>query len=432
MAVIKLHSTNPNFSYIIVKNPNTQIDNNAPFKRSLRKGMLYGWFNSPSDNPITFNMWFKDADKLSSFSSAYDQQFEYLDKSRYNSPFIVVHAINEMLRSAVAATHDPLDVDDQYTCSLELPCVEMPIRRLNNTIQTFKECSITMIELVPGSSVYYFRIETSKSIYWMLHFVRLLFLLHSSQVTDGYFERSDEVVVKFANSLNVINAPYYYRYLFNVWIVPSDRALKQSYDLIAPPNMTMNFGNTAQHRMAEVKSHLIGGNVLYDLGCGEIKYTRKLQKLYDSVYSVDVNEHLQEINERKIKSSAIENVTIVTQDILEFLQTADSATLPDILLTEVLEHMQKEHASLVLETIAQAGNYSKCVITVPNKEFNKYYSIPDDQLRIEDHMWEPTMEEFVQFINQHFKDTNTVSIHGLGDTVDGIPASLIAVITKGV
>ena len=53
MAIIRLKSTNPNFSFDIGKNPQSEM-----LIRSVRKELTDGWYTDES----YFNVYFKDAD----------------------------------------------------------------------------------------------------------------------------------------------------------------------------------------------------------------------------------------------------------------------------------------------------------------------------------------------------------------------------------
>ncbi|GJM70546.1 hypothetical protein HMSSN036_27620 [Paenibacillus macerans] len=59
--------------------------------RSIRKGMAYGWYTGEH----TFNVYFKDADNNISYKQHEQENFEYLNVSRYNTPLFPLNAIGE-------------------------------------------------------------------------------------------------------------------------------------------------------------------------------------------------------------------------------------------------------------------------------------------------------------------------------------------------
>ncbi len=425
MAIMQLSSTNPNFSYIIVKNPNTQLSNNAPFVKSIRSGKLHGWYNSDA---TIFNIWFKDSDMISSFSIAYDNEFEYLDKTRYCSALFVTMSINELLRSAVTV-HDPLDVNDEFTHELHIPSVMMPHKRLNRALHTISDFHIEMVPILPDSIIYDVKITTTKSMHALLHYARLIFLLHNSAITDGYIDRTPELVAKFANSLNEINAPYYVRYLFVREYITSPKKLAEQIDLIQPDNMILNFGDTKQQRWAAISKIFTSSiaNTILDVGCGELWQSKRLAKMYEQVVAIDENERLQQVNQEKVERSSLTNITVLMTKAQSVAEWLSSYSKPDILMSEIIEHMNLLEAKELLKYIKNSNNFNTLVITVPNKDFNIHYSIANDETRHDDHKWEPTFEEISDIISELFFD-NEFSITGIGDSVDNVHVSTMITI----
>ena len=58
MAIIKLSSTNPKFSHVIMKNPASGMQ-----IKTLRQGFSFGWFKDESE----YCVYFKDSDDEISF-----------------------------------------------------------------------------------------------------------------------------------------------------------------------------------------------------------------------------------------------------------------------------------------------------------------------------------------------------------------------------
>ncbi|AIQ62483.1 hypothetical protein PSTEL_04570 [Paenibacillus stellifer] len=94
MAIVQVSSTNPQFSFLIKKNPNSGMQ-----LRSVRKGMAYGWYT----NEQTYNVYFKDADNEISYKQHAQEDFEYLNVSRYNTPLFPLNAINDFFSAPLKA-----------------------------------------------------------------------------------------------------------------------------------------------------------------------------------------------------------------------------------------------------------------------------------------------------------------------------------------
>ncbi len=108
LALLTIKSTNPQFSFILSKNPSSGL-----LVKSCRLGHLYGWFSL--NNSQEYYIWFRDSDTEVSYKENPDDQFEYLDISRYNSPMFPANAITEMLGSASKKRHeqDSLGYDNE-------------------------------------------------------------------------------------------------------------------------------------------------------------------------------------------------------------------------------------------------------------------------------------------------------------------------------
>jgi len=89
MAIVQIRSTNPQLSFLIKKNPNSGM-----ILRSIRKGMAYGWYTDEQ----TFNVYFKDADNEVSYKQHEQENFEYLNVSRYNTQNSGLTHVNGSLR----------------------------------------------------------------------------------------------------------------------------------------------------------------------------------------------------------------------------------------------------------------------------------------------------------------------------------------------
>ena len=167
---------------------------------------------------------------------------------------------------------------------------------------------------------------------------------------------------------------------------------------------------------------------MWDVGCGEMRYTRKLAGRHQQIVAFDADPEIQEANTSRLEKYQLENVTVageLTPDAIQDLVPSEVDTF-DILATEVIEHIELSDAEALLSSLA-AINFRRLVITVPNREFNIHYLV--DGFRHDDHKWEPTASEFEALICRHFADRRVI-VDGLGDSVDNVHASLIAIIDR--
>jgi hypothetical protein len=105
-------------------------------------------------------------------------------------------------------------------------------------------------------------------------------------------------------------------------------------------------------------------------------------------------------------------------EIQEFVNTTDPSRT-DILLTEVIEHMPLNDADVLVKSILNS-DFRKFIITAPNEEFNKFYGMAEDELRHDDHHYEPTFDEFFNWCSVLSHTTGLkydLHVFGIGDGV---------------
>lgn len=418
-----IRSTNPNLSFIISKNPNTQRSNNQSFTKSLRKGKIHGWF---TNNDTEFRCLFIDSPTETSLINQRGD-FEYLDRTRYASPYLPIGIITEMFRSATQEISEH-DVVGQYSHSVEI-LIELSQRRnAESFIRHYTDVAIEFRELTGNLGVV--SIASTHSLYQILNLVQVFCILQTLANDDLYIPMNDDAYTKYAKSLIAVDAPYHIRYML-AKTIQSPKVFDAVKDLIGTSStqtITLNHGDAWQHRFRRIWGLMQGGDCLWDVGCGEMRYTRKLAGRYQQIVAFDADPEIQEANTSRLEKYQLENVTVageLTPDAIQDLVPSEVDTF-DILATEVIEHIDMADAEALLSSLA-AINFRRLVITVPNREFNIHYLV--DGFRHDDHKWEPTASEFEALICRHFADRRVI-VEGLGDSVDNVHASLIAIVDR--
>ena len=428
--MIEIKSTNPMMSFIIEKNPNTQRESGLAFERELRKGRLFGWFVDDQ----TFRMMFVDSKTESSFNKS--QQFEYLDRTRFSSSYLPVAAIGTMLAKAmkVCNQYDLNGYDHSFECLIELSNFRMAQRMLRN----MPEITLTPVNFrdEPCRDLFRMAVTTNKSIHHMLNVIQVFCIMQAIEDWNLWIPMDESSANKYVRSLNTIDAPYYLRYTLQAFGIQSPDVFKKIVGELAGDQFIMNFGKTDEHRLNGILPVFKDlGHTLWDIGCGELKFTRKLKKVYEKIVAFDGNPEIQEKNEFHLKNRGIDNVELRGMCTPESF--ADFKPGTDILMTEVLEHMPKEDAMALLKVIAQLP-FRRAVFTVPNREFNQFYGMEEDAKRHDDHHYEPTNAEFVDMMRDagFFSHLDIASIEPVrisdAVTVDGstIEATVCFAVTK--
>lgn len=423
MSLLVLSSTNPEFSFIIQKNPETIQTTRKPFSRELRRGRVLGWF-SKMDNS-QFSLLFRDAETETSFTDSGD--FEYLDKTRYSSPYAPVQMIDKGLRTAWLG-HEK-DVDGYRATVSTL--IEIPTRlwsRIHMPAPYEVEFKVVRNNYVKVTI-------SAPKVSQVLNLMNLICILAVMTTDDMYIPMDKPVIFKYLKSLNEVDAPYYLRHLFLARTMNNPGIFKAAMEegLVNTDRMIFNWGNTQQHRLSALKDglRLEKSEVrdrLIDIGCGEMSHSLKLTVNYSQIIGYDADPELVAINAAKIAKRELTNLSCVNMDVNagnveEIFPLLEES---DIIISEVLEHMSKEAAAKLLAKVltSEAGTV---VVTVPCKDFNIHYNLKDDEVRHPDHKWEPTRQEFIEFIQSTPLVGRTVEIKAVGDSVDGIPATLMAI-----
>lgn len=432
MSIVTVGSTNPAFSFVIQKNPATIRESNIPFKRSVRKGVVNGWFTKPDDSE--FRLWFKDHDHQSSFAEGLSDEFEYLDRSRYGSPYAPIAIITECLGSASkeeSALDLPGSLFESYISSNILVANPSFLERMSSH---YNDSCLIKAEPLPGQERYAKITVTAPTLHSAINIFQTLCIMQALSDKETYVPMGEAALQKFAKVFNRANAPYYPRYLFKVRAIHNRATFDKVKEDLQGAGTTFVFGDTRQQRFDVIREQLKvkPSEVLYDIGCGEMFYALRLQNTYETIFAIDADEEISTNNVGKLRGRNIEDVVaihaMVDKEWVE--ENGEKFSGADILLTEVLEHIPQEESLVLLDQILKC-NPSKVVITVPNKDFNVNYGITENETRHYDHKWEPTFADFSdEMVTVAAATGYKVSVTPIGDVVNDASVSTLAVFIK--
>lgn len=418
MAILQLTSTNPQFSFLIKKNPNSGMQ-----LRSVRQGMAYGWYSESS----AFNVYFKDADNEISFKQHQGESFEYLNVSRYNTPLFPLAAIGEFFADPFK-NHDERDTEGhEHVFYINLIHIEKT-RYIEFFQKHLEEYSFSLRHAAHKS--YALTITTQKSLYHLLHTVNVL-CLFLGMFGNEYLDASEKVLEKHIRSLNVIDAPYYIRSLFvRNFLNSRDRFMQFKQELECTPRYSIDFayGNTAMQRRSYIAQVLPFDKPILDIGCGEGFYALSFAgKIEETYYAVDINEALLEVVERKAEAKGLDNL-VTFPSVAHFLEGYDDESV-DVILTEVIEHMPEAEAADLIRQVVQEIRFGKLILTTPNADFNPYYEL--EGFRHEDHKWEMGQKEFIAWCDDILQNLDVQYEYVMvGDSVDGLHTTQGMIVTR--
>lgn len=205
MCILFVKSTNPKFSYIIGKNPNSNM-----VIKAIRKGHAFGYYDK--NDPNKYIIYFKDADNEISYREYPNQEFEYLNHLKYTSPIFVLNAINEFFHSNKGKIN-PDDKDGFENCfEVNLVHIQPSAHHIISKISPFfVDFKIDLVNKI--SNNYSIKIRTSKSITHLINFAIIYFGIISC-VNENDLDFADGLIKKLINCINLLDAPYYIRYIF--------------------------------------------------------------------------------------------------------------------------------------------------------------------------------------------------------------------------
>lgn len=423
MALLSLRSTNPDFSYIISKNPTSGL-----LVRENRQGHSSGWFSK--NDPQQYNVWFKDAETDVSYKSHPDESFEYVNTSRFNSAMFVLNALGDFFASTFKKQHEKDLSGYMSKLKINLMFVANP-KYLLIFQQYFTDFTLTHREVAPKN--YEIEISTVRPIRDLLNYANLLAVFNVLKNGADFFDVEEAAVTKYMNCLTALDAPYFVRYVFKVNLLRGNKLFSKFREILEKSSLygsiKLTHGNTAIQREVAILNKLgaLERQVL-DVGCGEGNYVRKIaSKLPEGLpyLAVDIDPECREEVESLCKRKQLENVQIFAN--LDDVWTVKEKT--DVLLVEVIEHMPMPDAeALVKKVFSGKINIGKVLITTPNKAFNQFYDTQDEHTRHDDHHFELTEPEFRDFLLRTVPDGYTIEMFWIGDVVNGIPTTLAATV----
>lgn len=437
MSIIKLSSENKYFSFIISKNPNSGLS-----AKSLRKGVLFGYYSEGDEK--SYNIYFKDGSDEVSFPAYEGEDFEYLNVTRYNSASFVVSAIDDMLRSAFKSPEFSTPSGEMKDSGGNVSTFFINMIHIKNERYIaafedyFPEYQVDA-KLINGKN-YQITITTKKTIFELLNFASLFGIFNSIVNNEPNFI-GDDNIAKYIRCMNVIDAPYFLRYLFKIRFIKGMNTfnkyieglgvVKNELSKNGKTKIEMTFGDTWQARQMAIEERLEFKNNILEIGVGEGKYVTRFNRYMKDLnhYAIDIDEEVIEEAKRRVNNKGLKNVSFFnsTQD---FLDSGNNEGIFDVILTEVIEHMSILEAEELIKLVINNVNFNKFIITTPNADFNKNYFLQG--FRHHDHVFEMLSKEFCEFINKIVNDYGDLEVEfiNIGDLVDGDSPTQGCVIKK--
>lgn len=422
MACLQFESTNPKLSYIISKNPASGL-----FARQIREGNMFGWYS----HERCYNIFFKDAPDKVSYKTHPNDEFEYNNLTRYTSSLFVLNALTDVLRSAfLKPTAD--DVEGEYTHTLTIPSIYVSNPNCLKCLEQQTDISIVVKHQM--HNIYSLGFCTKKSVYTLLNFVGCFALLNAVYNDAEYINVNEDFLKKYLKCLDVVDLPYFARYIFKTKLMRSTTWFKAYQTILeksAKNEIKMEYGFLSENRYYAVKNYLKDKpDSILDFGCGSGRYVDPLTKgRAIKYYAIDKDEDCIEKVKSRCRYENLETFTNLAE-LIKVYKEVDGSPPLSVIMVEVFEHLDYEEAKQIVKYLLSELNVNRMVITTPNKSFNKYYDNTNDELRIEEHQFELNTEEFMDIIRPQLLVGYTASFKGVGDSVNGEQPTQMAIIER--
>ena len=433
--IIKIKSPNENLLDILHKNPNTDF---GLYAKNLKNGVIVGNCIDKNNYEVVFQ---------DSKYSYLPEDSNLIDFQSYCSPLAVLHICNEFFSPILRSK-------TEYNAAI--------IKWLNKTLQEIdnKECEIEIPTFYINSnwakqdnfllSNYFENVKVThmlgknyqlsvkgNSVFEAMNLLNLVSVFVHITNNYGVFTFIDDnFSEKYARILtNISNVPYFVFYLF---IKRATKTEKQ-FQLIKPvfENYLKKQGIDAKltyYPTHLARIHFIVDKIdmqflILDVGCGEFIYYKKMMKLgFEKKYfAIDEDEKFLEMS-KNIQERYHEN-NLEFHGNLETFESNYNNEKVTVLLTEVIEHNSIESAKTLINRILKY-NINQLFITTPNKDFNSFYFEDEDEMRHDDHDFEMTNLEFIDFINSCEIGNYKVKFHQIGDLLNGKQPTQACIITQ--
>lgn len=430
MSVLLLKSENPDLSYILQKNPET-----TPLViKSLKCGNLFGFY-SKSD-PSTFVIYFRDGDDEVSYKSHPDEQYEYLNPTRYNSSMFIFNSIKELLghlenNKYKEAQRDVAGFENIVTINM----VHVGIPKYLTFFATSIKGIVMTYENLVGNE-YSIVIKTKRNLHDLINYLSLLSMFLILINNNEYLFIEEGLVDRFMKVINNLDVEYYIRYLFKLRVINEKPSLFKVYkdDLEKCNHQKIIFkpGDTHEQRIQFVTDKLQYMFDVVDVGCGEGRYTVPFSRKVNHVHAIDIDPEIREGLQHTLKKKNLDNVTI-HDSIDGYMEIANPDHPVDVICSEVIEHLELNDVEQFLMNLIEIPNAQRIVITTPNADFNIFYALKE--FRHADHKFEFNEIDFktymIDFISKYkLTDTFIFKFEGVGDSVNDIYVSQSIIFTR--
>ena len=444
MAILHIKSANDNLSFVLQKNPASGM-----FVKSNKQGCLFGFFPKTNGEVVTneYVVYFKDASDKITYKRHPDEQFEYLNASKYNDARFINDAIQEVLHAAREGKGDSKVYDTVTNHTIKISLVETNFKTIDIFRRYFPTIAMNSEEISNDNYRMEFVTLEPTTLQYLLQVINL-FSIFAQLNSPTYSYLTEDLVKKYVRIANEVDAPYFIKYLIKIRMCRAEgifESVKADLETSNRYAIQMQHGDTHDNRIQWIKNILAEPEVkgsrptwtldrsIVDIGTGiDYRYLKILApKLKDTgltYHAIEIDHDARERIKAGLVNRGLEDVVDIYESLDEFIKYHNeylNKETFDVLCTEVLEHNEFDVAKSIIKQVTKNINYNRFIVTVPNAAFNKFYGL--DGFRHDDHKWEANDGDIAKLVGNLNHEISPV-----GDIVDNIPVTIGIVITQKV
>lgn len=400
--ILRIKSKNPNLLSILNKNPNTD---QGLYLKPCRNGHIIGNCVSENEYEILFH------DTKYSFTRYEDNQIDF---KSFCDPEVCLSILSELFLHLYKPKEELLETEipwlsstyrdiDNYGC-------EIKIDNFFIDSSWFRNEEFLLGRYIEGlslkrntdSNLFTLYLYKNTTIDVISNMALISFLTVISNKNDFYLQ--DSQLGKYVNVINNIeNLPYFVYYLFikrccSISPIKFSKyipLLESAYEKQSGKQCKFTINGTHKDRMIFVVDNSDLNKDILNFGCGEFSYEKFLKNKFKShIYSYDREDYSSLY--QKIKSRFSFDWTFLN----ELSSIPKYKKWGTIWISEVFEHNTLDEIEDICGFLKDLS-FDKLIITMPNRNFNKYYNL-GDQLRNSDHIFEPNEDEFKELMTNNF------------------------------
>jgi hypothetical protein len=419
--VIQIKSKNPNTLSVLMKNPNTD---NGLMLKEITNGVCIGNCVNDFEYELTY------FDKGNAYAMDDKSSIDY---QAFCSPELALKLLTEYLShileenekynntviSWLGKTNRELDTYST-TITVDNIYIDSAWNRINNgnflLDKYFNNLKTTKIGLnlysieISGESIF----EVVNLFALVNYFITITNSHKITMVTEALLDKYIRILS------NIKEVPYFVYYLFIKKNTLSDKQILKLQSNFIKNNpdiesVVFTKNDTHEDRMCFVKDNIDLKNTILDFGCGELRHFKKLKKVLNTDYYAYDLEDYSSI--AKKYSDDYKKKIIFTQDKESLPKNIDLS----VILSEVIEHNEEDVWLDIINDLLSNYQSKQIIITTPNKDFNIFYNLEEEEVRLEDHVKEYKYSDFIDIVNRNLPQYTT-SFSKIGDTIvkDGI------------